>query len=100
MPKLTDTYTLLRAQAAAKQGAWRSATLARGAGLGVRIDNDRITVQFTRQHKRLGDVELSTFRAHCQIPAEARRDPPEPDQQFIDEQRDLFYVRYSWPLTD
>jgi hypothetical protein len=63
---------------ARRSGQVQQADLKGGARIYVRVAGSagsQVTVTFARRGKRLGDTELTTFGAHCNIPASAERLP-------------------------
>ena len=71
--------------------------LSKGARVSVRIVGGVITLAFARIRQPLGDRELVTFRAHCQIPEGATRLPAEGQWERQDaEGRTWHQVAYCW----
>lgn len=93
---LASMYTELHRQAA-RTGQDRRLELKGGAALAVRVRAGEITLTISRKGKRLGDVELVTFRRDCGVPADAIRYPVDEQATRKDSAGLLwFYVAYRW----
>lgn len=103
--KLADLYRIA-VQKAERRGK-AAVELPGGARVTVRIEaidskHTEITVAFSRLGKRVGDVELTTFRRHCEIPEHAERLPPHAPDQTIAPDRTMtpekprYFVGYRW----
>jgi hypothetical protein len=98
MSKITTLYGHLLHQARAT-GRDQHAELLKGARLSVRAARGQITLTIARKGKRVGDVELTTFRAHCGVPETALR-WPEQGQDFIErEGAGWWRVAFRWLET-
>jgi hypothetical protein len=92
--KLSRLYEQLYQQALRRPRTQR-APLPGGARLAITITETHAIVSFARHGKRLGDTEITTFRAHCGIPDIAQR-IPEQGQAL---QGESWYVMgYTWPI--
>lgn len=104
--KLNRLYELLVKQAKRADGSPRRAALPGGANICITVNGDKRLVTFSRNGKRLGDTELATFRAHCEIPEHAIRIPEEGQAQrtrrvTTDDDLEMEYVQwyvvgYEW----
>lgn len=94
--KLTTIYQTL-VELADRTGRDQRAELKGGAHLAVRVTCEGVTiVSISRPDKKLGDVELTTFKAHFGIPTEATRTPAE-GQHAIDRNGTIHHtVVWSW----
>jgi hypothetical protein len=85
--KLSRLYEQLYQQALRRPGTQR-------APLAITITGCDVIVSFARHGKRLGDTEITTFRAHCGIPEHAQR-VPETGQAI---QEGWHVMGYSWRI--
>ncbi len=91
-----------------RTGKQRNAPLKGGAELAVLVVEDVITLTIKRPEKRVGDVELRTFREHCGVPVDAAvLTPPEQATRdvrtpslngFSEMLVTWYYVTYRWRL--
>jgi hypothetical protein len=65
---------------AARTGDDRSHTFSGGARIAVRVIAGRVTLTIARKIKRVGDVELETFKRDCGVPPGAVRWPADGGQ--------------------
>lgn len=91
-----------------RTGKQRNARLKGGAEFAVLVVEGVITLTIKRPEKRVGDVELRTFREHCGVPLDAAMlTPPEQATRdvrtaslngFSDMLVTWYYVTYRWRL--
>lgn len=84
--------------AADRPGVWRGSSLPGGASVYWKRCSNGWRLCLARTGKPLGKVELVTFCQHCGVPADAQREPSEPDKQL---ERGagpdaIHYVLYAW----
>jgi hypothetical protein len=72
-------------------------TLRKGARLAVRVRDGQVTLTLSRKDKPVGDEEIATFRAHCQVPATATRIPAEGQRTREVKGEIWHYLAYVWP---
>lgn len=97
MTTLKNIYAHLLARAQATH-EWQQAELRGGAYVSVGCTEGVTHVIFSRAGKRLGDVELTTFRQHCGVPDGARRTPEDRTIQGTKqtEAGPRWFVGFSW----
>jgi hypothetical protein len=81
----------------------RSIQLGGGARIAVSCPppGDRVKFSIARKGARVGDTEIITFRAKCNVPAGAKRVPAEGQNEITDTQGEKwFQVGYIWPLGE
>lgn len=71
--------------------------LRHGARVSVRVVDGQITMSFSRPDVPVGEDELVTFIAHCEVPYGARRAPAEGQRLVDDRGRPRYVVAYTWP---
>jgi hypothetical protein len=91
--RLSRLYEQLRHQAGRRPGEVQRCPLPGGARMSLTIQAGRAMLVFARRGKRLGDTELITFRAHCEVPERARRVP---EQGQTEREGGWFIVAYVW----
>lgn len=93
---LTGIYTDLHRQAA-RTGQDRRQELKGGARIAVRVRDGVVTLTISRKGKKLGDVEITTFRRDCGVPATATRYPLDEQGTRKDEAGAQWWcVTYRW----
>lgn len=95
---LTRLYREL-VEHAAKTKTDAGHTLRNGARVAVRERDGLRVVTFSRRDVELGERELDTFIAHCEVPAGAERLPPTGQRAMTVGGRPWFAVSFRWPLT-
>lgn len=100
-PRLATLFDYLRRRAIAT-GADQSADLFHGARLAVRARDGAITLTVSRRDKPVGATEISTFLAHCAVPATAQRWPSEGQGKRDADGVTWHYVSWRWnsPFTE
>jgi hypothetical protein len=96
--KITTLYGHLLHQARAT-GRDQHAELLKGARLSVRIADGQITLTIARKGKRVGDVEMTTFRTHCGVPDGAIRWPAEGQDLIERDNVGWWRVAFRWLET-
>ncbi len=67
-----------------------------GARLAVRVQDGVVTLTIARRTKRVGDVELKTFKRDCNVPESAIRFPLE-GQRIVERDGATWHaVSYRW----
>src|SRR5262245_16332375 len=94
-PKLRTLFQHLHSQAQ-RTGRDQSADLFKGARIAVRVIAGETTLTVSRKDKPVGDVELVTFRNHCQVPESALRWPQEGQGTRELEGVTWHYVAWRW----
>jgi hypothetical protein len=89
--KLSRLAEQLFTQARRKQGTHR-VPLPGGAQLSITVNGPQVVIAFSREWKKLGDTELTTFFHHCGVPERARR-VPEQGQAY---QNGFYVVGWIW----
>jgi hypothetical protein len=95
MSALTTIYEHLVSRARAT-GRDTGETLRNGARMAVRVQDGQITLTLARKDKPVGDGEIATFRAHCQVPATATRIPTEGQRTREQGGATWHYLAYVW----
>jgi len=92
---LSSMYTELHRRAR-ETGEDRSLDLRGGARLAVRVKGGIVTLTVSRKSKKLGDVELETFKRDCGVPRDAVRFPLE-GQNTRERDGELWHsISYRW----
>lgn len=61
------------------------------------LRHNQTTLVLSRIDKKLGDVEISTFRKHCRVPQDAIRFPSGGEQATrAEEDHTRYYIVYRW----
>jgi hypothetical protein len=89
--KLSRLAEQLFAQARRRGGTHR-VPLPGGAQLSITVNGEKTVMVFSREWKKLGDTELTTFFHHCGVPERARR-VPEVGQAY---QNGFYVVGWMW----
>jgi hypothetical protein len=92
---LSSLYTELHSNAA-RTGEDRATTLKGGARIAVRVAGDVTTLTISRKGKRLGDVEIVTFKRECNVPSDAIRFPRSEQGQRTVDGVVHFYIAFRW----
>ena len=92
---LSSIFTELHRNAA-RTGLDRATDLRGGARLAVRCREGVVTLTISRKGKRVGDVELVTFRRDCGVPESAVRFPLDEQGQRVVDGAVHFYIAYRW----
>jgi hypothetical protein len=92
---LRDLYRHL-AQRAAATGTDRAQTLRSGARIAVRVRGGATTLTLARRDKPVGDVEITTFRQHCDVPPHATRVPAEGQRTRVADGTTWHYLAFWW----
>lgn len=92
---LASIFTELHRNAA-RTGTDRAQELRGGARLAVRVQAGVVTLTISRARKKLGDVEIVTFKRDCGVPANAARYPLEGQGQKEIESVLYFFVAWRW----
>jgi len=92
---LADIYTELHRNAA-RTGQDRAMELKGGARLAVRVQSGVVTLTISRKSKRLGDVEIVTFRRDCGVPADAIRFPLDEQGQRTVDNVTWHFISFRW----
>ena len=95
MSKITPIFDDLVARARTT-GRDQRRDLRNGARLSVRHDGDTITLTISRPGALVGDKELATFRADCDVPTHARRIPPQDQRTLVRGGVTWRLVAFSW----
>jgi hypothetical protein len=98
MSRITTLYSHLLQQARAT-GRDQHAELMKGARLSVRARANEITLTIARKGKRVGDVEMTTFRTHCGVPDSAIRWPEQGQDLAEREGVGWWRVAFKWLET-
>lgn len=96
-PPLAMLLAELRRQAE-HSGTVRSHTLGHGARVAFKATETKILFSVSRAEKRVGDVEIETFKRDAAVPAGAERVPAE-GQNIIKvdgDDRSWFQVGWKW----
>ena len=93
--KLEALYDHLLTRAT-RSGQDQGADLPGGARLAVRVKDRVVTLSIARKDKPVGDRELITFRACCQVPAGATRLPAEGQERLTRDGATWHRVAFRW----
>lgn len=92
---LSNLYLELHTQAA-RTGQDRSLDLRGGARIAVRVQDNVVTLTISRKAKKVGDVELQTFKRDCGVPATAIRFPLEGQRTIERDGATWHAITYRW----
>lgn len=92
---LSSVYQELHRRAK-ETGEDRATTLRGGARLAVRVQDTVVTLTISRKSKRLGDVEIVTFKRDCNVPESAIRFPLEGQNTRTVEDVVWHSISYRW----
>jgi len=92
---LSSIYTELHRNAA-RTGQDRAQELRGGARLAVRVPAGVVILTISRKGKRIGDVEMVTFRRDCCVPDTAERIPAEGQREHDRDGEHWHSVSYRW----
>ena len=92
---LSSIYTELHRNAA-RTHTDRAQDLAGGARLAVRVKAGVVILTISRKGKKVGDVELITFKRDCNVPESAVRFPAEDQHTRTIEGVVWHSVSYRW----
>jgi hypothetical protein len=95
MATLSALYRHL-ARRARDTGTDRAQTLRSGARIAVRVKDGATTLTLARREKPVGDVEITTFRQHCDVPPHATRVPAEGQRTRVDGDVTWHYLAFWW----
>lgn len=92
---LANIYTELHRRAR-ETATDRAFDLKGGARLAVRSIEGVTTLTISRANKKVGDVELATFRRDCSVPESAVRYPAESQGTKTRDGAIWYFVAYRW----
>lgn len=96
---LSSIFTELHRNAA-RTGTDRATDLRGGARLAVRVKEGIVTLTISRKAKKLGDVELVTFKRDCGVPDTATRFPAD-GQRLIEHDGEPWHsVSFRWAESE